>query len=291
METGDISVKYTTINRKKVGYFDEGKGPVLIMIHGWTACKESFIPIIHALKGNYRIIAPDLPGHGDSEPLKGKHDFENYTLFLHDFISGLGIGNFSLFGTSYGGGLAISYAISYSEQIDRLILQAPFFSSTQLGEKKDLPKFVSRPNLLRLVKLLLKSRLIRKFYIRRYVKDAEAHKIPEIRKHMDEHSKEEGEKIIGYVLYTFKKSTSSKAITEQGLGLLKTDFIRALPGIKQDTLIFWGTEDTVLSPKGADTLRTLIPHSKLLKIDGATHFVILEKPDIISSEIAGFLSS
>ena len=63
--------KTVVINGKKVSYFDEGYGFPILIIQGWIVCKDAFLPIIKKLKNKYRVIVPDLPGHGDSEELFG----------------------------------------------------------------------------------------------------------------------------------------------------------------------------------------------------------------------------
>lgn len=161
-----MKVKHIEIEGRKVGYFDIGKGNPVLLIHGWSACKESFIPLIKLLKNKYRIIAPDLPGHGDSEELAAEHNLDNHILFLTKFLSGLNIRRTSIMGTSLGATIALKLVLTQNHLIDRLILQAPVYTKQQIRFESIIPKIYVNPLLYPVIRLLSKSEFFRRdFFI------------------------------------------------------------------------------------------------------------------------------
>jgi len=99
-------------------YFDNDRKdkPTLILLHGYADRKESWFPFANKLSKDFRIIIPDMMGHGDNEPQEG----ENYSLgdqatYLYDLKERLEISSFHLAGISMGGGIAGKYASRYSK--------------------------------------------------------------------------------------------------------------------------------------------------------------------------------
>jgi pimeloyl-ACP methyl ester carboxylesterase len=64
-----------------------GASTVIVVVHGFRGDHHGLEPVIAQLAGHgYRIVAPDLPGFGDSTPLDGTHDIAGYTAWLDDFV-------------------------------------------------------------------------------------------------------------------------------------------------------------------------------------------------------------
>jgi pimeloyl-ACP methyl ester carboxylesterase len=55
------------IEGKKLHYLTAGQGPALILLHGYTQTSRMWRPLVDKLKDKFTIIAPDLPGIGDSD--------------------------------------------------------------------------------------------------------------------------------------------------------------------------------------------------------------------------------
>ncbi|KAK2154060.1 hypothetical protein LSH36_278g05008 [Paralvinella palmiformis] len=101
----------------------------LLFIHGFSASKEMWGPIVKRLPNYLHIIAIDLPGHGDSET-PGKDDqvsTEEYVDNIHEFVELIGFTKkpFHMIGTSLGGIIAAIYAIHHVKNIERLTLICP----------------------------------------------------------------------------------------------------------------------------------------------------------------------
>ena len=105
-------------------YLEGGKGEVLLLLHGFGGNKDNWTRIAQYLTPYYRVIAPDLPGFGESS--RDKNATYSYTAQvnrLHKFINALGIRKFLIGGNSMGGNIAGIYTARFEneEEYDRLL--------------------------------------------------------------------------------------------------------------------------------------------------------------------------
>ena len=77
----------TAVNGCKTYYWEknQGQNKTIVLLHGFPGSHQGLIDMANGL-GNYRIIIPDLPACGLSEPLKEKHNLENYSQWLNNFL-------------------------------------------------------------------------------------------------------------------------------------------------------------------------------------------------------------
>lgn len=61
-------VTTATVHGRSVSYMEAGKGPVLLLVHGIAGTCENWREVIEPLARHHTVIAPDFPGHGDSDP-------------------------------------------------------------------------------------------------------------------------------------------------------------------------------------------------------------------------------
>jgi len=113
-----------TINNLTVSYSDHGPddAPVIIFIHGFPLNKAMWDKQVEALKEDYRVIAYDIRGHGNSDPGIDEFFIE---LFVHDllrFMKKLGIEKSILCGLSLGGYIALNAVLKYPDRFNGLIL-------------------------------------------------------------------------------------------------------------------------------------------------------------------------
>ncbi|PZC41079.1 MAG: Pimeloyl-ACP methyl ester carboxylesterase [Chloroflexi bacterium] len=96
-----------------MSYLDTGKvdsGNELILIHGWCSNKFHWNPQIEYFKNNFRVVAIDLRGHGNSSAPNLGYSFNSFSLDIKSLIDVLGITNPVIFGHSMGGAIAIYLA-------------------------------------------------------------------------------------------------------------------------------------------------------------------------------------
>lgn len=119
----DKESRYIDIEGTQVHYKDEGRGPVLVLLHGTSSSLHTWDGWTKSLEGGYRIVRMDLPAFGITGPnASGDYTVESYIRFLDAFTQKLGIHKFHLAGNSLGGLIAWRYALARPAKINKLIL-------------------------------------------------------------------------------------------------------------------------------------------------------------------------
>jgi len=107
----------------KIHYLDEGKGPVLLMLHGNPTWSFLYRKMIDNLKSDFRCIAPDLPGFGLSVQTD-TFDFlaESHSKVIEEFLLKLNIDSYILIAQDWGGPIGLSVAEKYPDKIIGAVL-------------------------------------------------------------------------------------------------------------------------------------------------------------------------
>jgi pimeloyl-ACP methyl ester carboxylesterase len=121
----DLERKQVEVNGYQWVYLESEEAsnkPVVILLHGFAAEKDNWTRMARFLDG-FHVIAPDLPGHGETTYLKDDfYGFDQQSLRLADFISALGLTQFHLVGNSMGGAIAALYAYRHPNHVTTLSL-------------------------------------------------------------------------------------------------------------------------------------------------------------------------
>jgi pimeloyl-ACP methyl ester carboxylesterase len=115
-------VKFLDLNGDRVAYRDEGSGEVLLLIHGMAGSSDAWRELIPRLAKNYRVVAPDLLGHGQSTKPRGDYSLGAFAVWLRDFLDELGIARATIVGHSLGGGVAMQFIYQHPDYCERIIL-------------------------------------------------------------------------------------------------------------------------------------------------------------------------
>lgn len=108
-----------------VRQWHEHQSRTVVCLHGFTSSSATWEHVAQQLP-NYRVIAIDLIGHGDtSAPMDVlSYRMEAQVSLLHDVLKQLNVQQFTLLGYSMGGRVALSYALTYPQQIEALLLES-----------------------------------------------------------------------------------------------------------------------------------------------------------------------
>jgi pimeloyl-ACP methyl ester carboxylesterase len=117
-----IEPKFLELHGDRVAYRDAGDGEVLLLIHGMAGSSETWRSVMPALSKKFRVVAPDLLGHGQSAKPRGDYSLGAFAVWLRDFLDELGIGPASVVGHSLGGGVAMQFVYQHPDYCNRLIL-------------------------------------------------------------------------------------------------------------------------------------------------------------------------
>lgn len=118
---------------EELAYFDtapgasrEPSGEPILLLHGFTADKDTWLGMIRRLRKNHRVVALDLAGHGESsDAADGDYRLSAQAERADLLANALGLGELHVLGHSMGGGVAVALALAHPERVISLGLLAP----------------------------------------------------------------------------------------------------------------------------------------------------------------------
>jgi pimeloyl-ACP methyl ester carboxylesterase len=122
-EPGQMSeLKYLQLHGDRIAYRDVGSGETLLLIHGMAGSSDTWRAVIPQLAKKYRVVAPDLLGHGQSDKPRGDYSLGAFAVWLRDLLDELGVTRATVVGQSLGGGVAMQFVYQHPDYCQRLVL-------------------------------------------------------------------------------------------------------------------------------------------------------------------------
>jgi pimeloyl-ACP methyl ester carboxylesterase len=263
-----------------VSYVEVGAGPVLLLIHGMAGNRENWQAVIEPLALGHTVVAPDLPGHGESAPGAGDYSLGALATGLRDLLLALGHDRATLVGHSLGGGIAMQLAFQFPQLTERLVL----VSSGGLGpEVSSLLRAAALPgaNLFiaatanpgRRVGAML-TRAMRSVGLQPTADVAEVAR--------GYASLADGERRAAFL------STLRSVIDPGGQVVDAGDRLYLAAGVP--VLIVWGSSDPIIPVRHGERAHEAIPGSQLEIFDGVGHLPQLESPGRFVAVLERFLN-
>lgn len=106
----------------RIHYIDEGAGEVILLTHSGGASLHEFDDVVEDLSKRARVIAWDVPGHGDSAPATQHYSFHDYARAAVGLLDALGIEKAHVAGCSLGGMLSITLAAHYADRLGKAVI-------------------------------------------------------------------------------------------------------------------------------------------------------------------------
>ena len=104
--------------------FRGGSGAeTILLLHGVNEQAGTWVPIVEPLAARFRVIIPDLAGHGESAPKEGPLAMEAILDGVHQVVAREGVERLTIVGNSMGGWVAILYALQHPDEVERLVLE------------------------------------------------------------------------------------------------------------------------------------------------------------------------
>ena len=129
---GETIVSRTAeIDGAKLHYMRAGHGTPLILLHGYAETSLMWKPIIPVLAQRFTVIAPDLPGIGDSDIPADGLDMKNAAVRIHDLAKSLGVQNAEVVGHDIGLMVAYAYAAQFPTEVTKLVLMDAFLPGVE----------------------------------------------------------------------------------------------------------------------------------------------------------------
>ena len=121
-----ISSLAKKIDGKKIHYLKAGDGLAVILLHGYTQTSRMWRTLIPQLAEKFTVVAPDLPGIGDSEIPKDGLDMKNAAIRVNALAQLLGIQKARVVGHDIGLMVAYAYAAQFQEEVEKLAVMDAF---------------------------------------------------------------------------------------------------------------------------------------------------------------------
>lgn len=121
-----IESKFATVEGLKIHYLTAGHGPAVILLHGYTQTSRMWRPLIPKLTSRFTVIAPDLPGIGESDIPGDGLDMKAAAIRIHGLAKSLGITKSRVVGHDIGLMVAYAYAAQFSSEVEKLIVMDAF---------------------------------------------------------------------------------------------------------------------------------------------------------------------
>lgn len=247
-----------------ITFFEEGSGQPLVFLHGIDGL-PAFPSWLEPFAQNHRVIAPQLPGVGESTGLEHLDDFSDLAVLYLDLFDAMGLERIVLMGQDLGGNIAAEVAARCSHGTEKLILLAP---TGLWDDDNPVPDVFAtpRPKLLE--------------YTWHDPEDAQARGlVPE---------RPADEEAMRTAMLERNKTLTAAAkflwpIPERGLS-------RRMHRIDVPTLLVWGASDGIVPPVYAKMFQDAIRGASLCVIENAAHMPMLERPDEFRAAVEGFLA-
>ena len=121
-----IASKTATVDGLQFHYLTAGNGPAVILLHGYTQTSRMWRPIIPLLAEKFTVIAPDLPGIGDSGIPSDGLDMKSAATRVHALAKSLGIEKARVVGHDIGLMVAYAYAAQFPSEVEKLVVMDAF---------------------------------------------------------------------------------------------------------------------------------------------------------------------
>lgn len=268
--------RYMTIDGVELRYRDEGRGPVLLLLHGSSSTLNAWDGVAARLKGKYRILRFDQPPGGLSGPLSAQAiaAVGSPEQLVAKFLDRLHVGKVTVAGMSSGGTMAYYFAASYPGRVDAVILSNT--PSDSVAEAKfdvtpAMAEAASRAN-----QLGVKGRHFWSTYL-------------------DFLYGEPRRIAPGLVDYYCTMNLRAPEPNPFGLHALTANKERTavqLKGVRAPVLVLWGMRDPVLKPPAAKALLDYLVNASsrsFVALDSVGHYAPMESPDAVADLMDAYM--
>jgi pimeloyl-ACP methyl ester carboxylesterase/putative sterol carrier protein len=274
---GRLEFHRVKTRRCHISYLQAGTGDPVVCIHGLGGTKGSFLPTVAALADEYRVIALDLPGFGDSDkPIAVPYNASYFADATTALMDELGIDRAHVIGNSMGGRVALELGFEHPDRTKKLALLAP--SLAWLRERKwAAPLKLVRPELglLQIAPRPIVDRVVRSVVPGANDGWAAAGVDEFLRAYLNPRGRA--------AFYAAARSI----YLEEPHG--KNGFWTRLGALEGESLFVWGKRDRVVPIKFARHVEDVLPAAKHVELD-CGHVPQVERPAETHRAVRSFLN-
>ena len=242
-----MSLQVMTSEHPAAHVIERGDGSPVLLLHGWGASAELFVPVFDGLVAGRRLIAPDLPGFGKTASPPEPWSVHGYADWAVSLLERLGVERCDVIGHSNGGRIGIVLAADHPARVRRLVLT----DSAGIRPRHGL-RYRSA---VAAYKALRRAERLR--VVPRPMRGA-------AKRRADRRGSDDFRAASGTMRATLVR-------------LVNEDLTPVLPRIAAPTLLIWGERDVDTPLADARVMERLVPDAGLVVFEGAGHYAYLEQ--------------
>ncbi|WP_212723095.1 alpha/beta fold hydrolase [Nocardioides jishulii] len=265
----------------ELSYVDSGEGPVVLFIHGILGSQHNWKHLVDQLDDSFRVIVPDLFGHGASAKPMGDYSLSSHAATLRDLLDRLEVETVTLVGHSLGGGIAMQFFYLFPERVERLVLVA----SGGLGrEVSPWLRSATLPLAEQVLGLVASDWMTTK-----------VDRIGRRASHLGwKPGADVGAMWRGFRSLSDRESrraflATTRAVVDVG-GQTVSAHSRLGDVVPPPTLLVWGSKDRVIPAWHALKARESVPGIRVELFEGASHFPHLDDPERFTALLREFVA-
>ena len=271
----DLEFKTIQVDGEQFAYLDrEGDGETIVLLHGLTAEKDNWLDFIRYIPKNYRVLAIDLPGHGDNAQDMDKfYDPASLSRGLARVLDELGIKRCHIAGNSLGGLISEIYASEHPDKVITLgLFDAAYLWAPTLSEFQQA--FINGQNFF------------------------------------DVKTRSDYDRLIGFAFYDppfmpwpILSVASRKYIKRNSINMkivgdgIQSDYYTSqevyhemMGTLSMPTFVIWGDKDRILDVSCVESFKCFLPHvEKVVILKDCGHVPMMERPEESASHYAAFI--
>jgi pimeloyl-ACP methyl ester carboxylesterase len=269
----DDTLSQITIDGRPIFYRRQGQGRPLLLLHGWGGSSLYWRDALSVYSASRDVIAPDLPGFGDSPPLDGPLHGQRLADLTLAFTDALGLEQFDLNGHSFSAGVSAYMAAQSPERVRRLILTS--FSTFSNEFERSMVDQMHK--VMALWMTLRRPWMAERRLFYRAVAGRFFYRTPAD----DNLLRESAADFLRMDKRTAIESAASSADPAINVALAK---------IKAPTLVIGSRQDNIMPPQGTPAVADLIPGARLIWIERCGHLPMIERPRLYHNIVSDFLA-
>lgn len=270
--------------------------PVLVFLHGFPEAAFVWDELLEHFGARYRCVAPNLRGFEQSsspkepEAYRVKHLMADLEALVAQVSPGAPLE--ALVAHDWGGAVAWTFAVQRPQLLKRLVIVNSPHPATFLRELKNNPmqqaasaymNFLCRPD----AEALLAADDFRRMWpmftnmgAADPARKGGGWLTPQVR---EQYRAVWSAGLTGGCNYY--RASPLRPPTSPDDAIMKLEFAPEFVTVKVPTLVIWAEDDSALPPSLIDGLQAYVPHMRLVRVPGATHWIVHEQPELVAGEI------
>jgi len=274
-------MSYLDLHGERIAYRDAGAGETLLLIHGMAGSSATWRAVIPELAKRYRVVAPDLLGHGESAKPRGDYSLGAFAAWLRDLLDELGIRRATVVGQSLGGGVAMQFTYQHRDYCERLVL----ISSGGLGPDLNwILRILSAPGAELVLPVVAPQPVL-----------SLGNKLGSWLASAGVKSPRAGEMWSAYCSLSDRPTRQAFLRTLRSVVDYRGQAVSALGKIHVSyglpTLLIWGEQDRIIPVAHGYAAHEAVPGSRLEVLAGVGHFPHVEAPTAVVDILDDFITT